>query len=473
MQELGANGASIVRGERRPCIRTADWSTLTVPGWPKWKSQLRQGNQHMSSFPLSRYWSARWLCLLIFFGSGCSETGPHVNDLTHEDPEVRLSAAVALGKLGPDARSAVPALIGALRDSDEVDAFRVRFAIVDALASIGTAAVPDLIELLQDRDRGVRSSAVVALRGIGSDAKEAVPYLIRALENAASLKGPISYALPHYVAKALGQIGPDARAAIPNLKTLLGHPSWRVVVSAAGALAVMKQDGGYSEDESQKLIEILVPEIGEEREEDDGYIEFSVAALGPVAVPALCNALMQAHTSVDKGAQARLLMEATTIFHVMADGDPATLNDSMPCLLRAVIRTNNKPVTAVIVSTIGVLIGTPAVPAIMAFLQTEWKSPPDWDRSLLRTQGLVARILINMAQISADNIDPVLDGIHESIKTSDDRFKSIAIMVLANLAPESERVVEILEEELASETRPEIRKKIQSSLKFAETSTWF
>ena len=41
--ETGANGASIVRGGRRggrrPCIRAADWSTLTVPGWPKRKSQ--------------------------------------------------------------------------------------------------------------------------------------------------------------------------------------------------------------------------------------------------------------------------------------------------------------------------------------------------------------------------------------------------------------------------------------------------
>ena len=39
--ETGANGASIVRGERRPCTRAADWSTLTVAGWPKRKSRPR------------------------------------------------------------------------------------------------------------------------------------------------------------------------------------------------------------------------------------------------------------------------------------------------------------------------------------------------------------------------------------------------------------------------------------------------
>jgi hypothetical protein len=38
--ETGANGALIVRGERRRCVRAVDWSTLTLPGWPKRKSQV-------------------------------------------------------------------------------------------------------------------------------------------------------------------------------------------------------------------------------------------------------------------------------------------------------------------------------------------------------------------------------------------------------------------------------------------------
>ena len=38
--DTGAHGASIVREKRRLCIRAADLSTLTVPGWPKWKSRF-------------------------------------------------------------------------------------------------------------------------------------------------------------------------------------------------------------------------------------------------------------------------------------------------------------------------------------------------------------------------------------------------------------------------------------------------
>ena len=36
-----------MRGERRPCIRAADWSTLTVPGWSKRKSQVKRKEEEL------------------------------------------------------------------------------------------------------------------------------------------------------------------------------------------------------------------------------------------------------------------------------------------------------------------------------------------------------------------------------------------------------------------------------------------
>ena len=38
--QTGANGASIVRGRRRPCTRAANRSILTIAGWPKRKFQV-------------------------------------------------------------------------------------------------------------------------------------------------------------------------------------------------------------------------------------------------------------------------------------------------------------------------------------------------------------------------------------------------------------------------------------------------
>ena len=66
-----------------------------------------------------------------------------------DDWEVRRNAAYALGEIGPEAKGAVPALIQALQNQDEVG---VRVSVAYALEQIGTseaikAAVPALIQL--------------------------------------------------------------------------------------------------------------------------------------------------------------------------------------------------------------------------------------------------------------------------------------------------------------------------------------
>ena len=69
--------------------------------------------------------------------------------------DVRRSAADALGKIGPPAAEAVPALAAALHDPDE----DVRRSAADALGKIGPAAaeaVPALAAALHDPDRDVR-----------------------------------------------------------------------------------------------------------------------------------------------------------------------------------------------------------------------------------------------------------------------------------------------------------------------------
>ena len=66
-----------------------------------------------------------------------------------KEQRVRFDAAWALWKLGPKAKSAVPAIAELLKDKDE----QVRQAAVGALGSIGPeakAAVPALTELLRE-----------------------------------------------------------------------------------------------------------------------------------------------------------------------------------------------------------------------------------------------------------------------------------------------------------------------------------
>jgi HEAT repeat protein len=76
-----------------------------------------------------------------------------------EDPEVRSSAATALGSIGPYAKDAIPALIRTLEKREEH--VEVRAAATMALGMIGPearAAVPVLAESLREDDPRDRSA---------------------------------------------------------------------------------------------------------------------------------------------------------------------------------------------------------------------------------------------------------------------------------------------------------------------------
>lgn len=88
-----------------------------------------------------------------------------VECLMHADNSVRYRAAGALGKLGSEAKLAVPYLINALEHWDSM----TRAAAAGALGAIGTdarEAAPTLERLLTDPDPVVKMCAASALRDI-------------------------------------------------------------------------------------------------------------------------------------------------------------------------------------------------------------------------------------------------------------------------------------------------------------------
>jgi HEAT repeat protein len=133
------------------------------------------------------------------------------------DEHSRLDAATALRYLGLNAtgenreqlKAAVPALVAALKDPNEIlraraalalgnidpvvaiapmlyaltDTTSVRVSAVYALARAGPAAVPALTQALTNDDQRVRSGAAEALRDIGKEAKPTVPALKEALKD--------------------------------------------------------------------------------------------------------------------------------------------------------------------------------------------------------------------------------------------------------------------------------------------------
>jgi HEAT repeat protein len=92
-------------------------------------------------------------------------------------------------------------------------------------------AVPLLIPML--KDHWMDWEAASALSAIGPGAKAAVPDLISLLKRRTGLPG-------YYAARALGNIGPDAKVALPALREAM--KSRNSLVQLAACLAVYKLD---------------------------------------------------------------------------------------------------------------------------------------------------------------------------------------------------------------------------------------
>lgn len=210
---------------------------------------------------------------------------------------IRCSAAATLGTIGPEARSAIPTLIGKLKDRDrflrsasakalagigvkedrivsaiketlgEPDAY-IRIAMAEALADLepgSKVAISTVTNvLLNDKDAGNRFSAALSLtRTKSSWIQLAIPALITALiDPDGSVREQAAYALGEhceeaaivvpalidrlnvdkqstvrqYAAQALGEFGPEAKQAIPSLTRAVKDTDPDVRILAAQSL---------------------------------------------------------------------------------------------------------------------------------------------------------------------------------------------------------------------------------------------
>jgi HEAT repeat protein len=180
--------------------------------------------------------------------------------LQDENHHVRQAAAYALGSFGPASKDAVPSLVAALKDRDRF----VRRSAAEALGKIRPAAkeaalalgkfgpaavdaVPDLIGALQDRHPFMRLEAAEALGRIGPAVKAAVQALTEARRQDSDFRMPTAAALALFrlgvppiddlkdheesfpareirrsaALKALGEMGPAAKDAVPALVKII------------------------------------------------------------------------------------------------------------------------------------------------------------------------------------------------------------------------------------------------------------
>jgi HEAT repeat protein len=142
-------------------------------------------------------------------------------------------AADALGKIGPDAKTAIPALKKKLLGGESMlkalveilmnkvplwnESKSMSKVVVESLMKVGPDAIPALTELLSRRKAW--RLVVKALGEMGPEARTAVPALTELLKHKKKRWD---------AALALGQIGPEAKTAVPVLTELLKHNDVRV-----------------------------------------------------------------------------------------------------------------------------------------------------------------------------------------------------------------------------------------------------
>ena len=149
-------------------------------------------------------------------------------ELSSKDAAAREQAAKQLGVLGPQAKAAVPTLINVLRRPRKVMTLKNGDLSLEshehdecaaALASIGLASIPALIEGLSDKYTRRNSAAPTDLSRNSADVLsrigvDAVPALIDVLKSDDGFS-------KEQALEALSMIGPEAKAAVPALSLIV------------------------------------------------------------------------------------------------------------------------------------------------------------------------------------------------------------------------------------------------------------
>jgi HEAT repeat protein len=182
-------------------VRVRDSSLkLMVMKWSAKQSLIK-----LDFTPASVRWSqAEWGYRIL--GQAARTQVPELNQIlaNGNPPGVRKCVASALGNIGPEAKSAAPALLIAAKDQNA----QVRNSAFWALWHVNAdpeIAVPGLIKGLDDPDDLARENAAIALGRYGPLATNAVPALVRTM------------AINRAAHDALRQIDPEAaRAARPQ-----------------------------------------------------------------------------------------------------------------------------------------------------------------------------------------------------------------------------------------------------------------
>jgi HEAT repeat protein len=250
----------------------------------------------------------------------------------------RVQAINVLIQAGPEARQAVPALIGVFRDKDAT--FLHPLAAV-ALSRVGSDAVTPLEKALKDDNYTVRGGAALALGLIGRQARSAIPALATAAKDREALVRSAAVV-------ALGRIGLRTPGVMTALRAALADSDRTVAVEAAAALWKIAGD--------PRGVDVLAAAL-----KDDGSAERAASALGEIGVAAKFAA-PALKTALDAKSPRLRIVAAEALYRVTRD-----VGAALPAL-EELTRTKEPGDRLQAVAALGALGAEPKAVALLAGL---------------------------------------------------------------------------------------------------------
>ncbi len=369
------------------------------------------------------------------------------------DPLVRREAAQALLKIRPDREVVRPLMRKMLAEADP----GTRNRILNAIADLGKAAVPNLVDALKEDEAA--PYAIVVLGSIGPDAADAAPALAERLkaEQRPEVRQQIVMALgavgsaaavPALVeelsdadeatrvaaAFGLGRIGPPAAAGSAALTKSLESPDPVLKVVSAWALAKIKPDDAAARDQA---VTVLAESLTSDSPLARAAAFRGLADLRPGPAKVL-PILKRQLASKDKAAVAEAL-------HMLAEmGEPA-----VPALVEAL----KNPEGRVLAASILAYIGPPAkaaVPALIDIAKTD--KNPAAKREAFMALGSIGQAEAGASVATAALGDP------------DEKVVIAACYALAQMGPAAREAVPALRK-LAESNDDAIREEAAKALK--------
>ena len=336
------------------------------------------------------FWSlclcASVVCLLPSSAGAQDKVDALLTQLRTGNATAKVTAAIKLAELGPEAAAAAPELVKALQTKNE----DVRLNAALALGKIGKAAVPEISKVLTNENVDVRFYAISALGWIGPDAGDSAPLIIKALaDKNDNIRRKAVY--------TLGRIAPRPEAAIPVLIKAFADGSAEVRQAAGEAVG--------------KLGVAAVPALRSALKDDGAGVRLQAArALGEVGADAKEAVTDLAALLVDK--EKGIPLEASNALAKIGKA-------SIPVLVET-LKNADINARGLAVDTLA-KIGAPAVPVLVDALGANWV---DVRSQAARQLGLL-RVSDKMVVI----------GLAHTLKDENAMVRRTAAQALQNLGP--------------------------------------